>query len=70
MIVKMIYTTREGDMLDAIVHRHYEGDSVGLQITLEANPGIAKLGPVLPPDMDVILPPLPVKSKKMINILG
>ncbi|MGL5480666.1 MAG: tail protein X [Aeromonas veronii] len=68
--MKMIYTTREKDMLDDVVHRHYSGDKRGLRLALEANPGLSRLGPVLPAGIDVILPALPVVSKKVINILG
>lgn len=61
-----IYTTKLGEMLDEIVHSHY-GSHEPLQLVLKANPGLAKLGPVLPQGMDVTLPPEPISEKQYIS---
>ena len=65
-----IYTTRDGDFLDEIAHRHYQGDPAALRLIMDANPGVARVGPSLPEGVRITLPPLPVKTKKTINILG
>ncbi len=49
------YTTREADVLDEICRRHY-GSSEGLATVLEANPGLADRGPLLPAGLTVVLP--------------
>ena len=53
------YTTRQGDMLDLIVHRHYGGDQPGMvEAVLEANrrQGLAEHGPMLPRGLVIVLP--------------
>lgn len=51
------YTTREGDMLDAVVHRQY-GRTNGriVEQVLEANPQAADHGPELPAGVTLELP--------------
>lgn len=50
------YRTRDGDMLDAICHRHY-GQSAGtVEAVLDANPGLADLGPVYASGIVIALP--------------
>lgn len=55
-----IYRTKDGDMVDAICHAHYSG-AVDPQtsLVLDANPGLAALGPVLPKGLLITLPDLP-----------
>ncbi len=48
-----------GEMLDAITHKHYHGRPGITEKVLNANPGLAKLGPVLPAGIKIILPVLP-----------
>ncbi|RUI11483.1 phage tail protein [Pseudomonas aeruginosa] len=55
----MEYRTRPGDMLDAICHRYYAGRPGATELVLEANPGLARLGPVLPEGVTVTLPDFP-----------
>ena len=53
------YKTRQGDMLDEICWRHYGTQSGAVELVLEANPGLADLGLVLPLDTEIVLPDLP-----------
>ncbi|MCD9147829.1 tail protein X [Pseudophaeobacter flagellatus] len=51
------YHSKEGDTVDEIVWRHYENSVTGaLEQVLEANRGLADLGPVLPVGTVVLLP--------------
>ena len=48
--------TVQGDTVDAIVWRHY-GRTAGLvELVLDANPGLADLGPVLPNGTLITMP--------------
>jgi len=47
---------RQGDMVDAICRRAYGDESGYLEAVLEANPGLADLGPILPEGTLVMLP--------------
>ena len=53
------YQTSDGDVLDDICRRFYGRESGAVEAVLEANPGLADLGPVLPAGTDVELPDLP-----------
>ena len=53
------YRTSQGDTLDYICWRFYKQQSGAVEIVLEANPGLAELGPVLPPNTIITLPDLP-----------
>ena len=51
------YHSKAGDTVDEIVWRHYENSVTGaLEQVLEANRGLADLGPVLPVGTVVLLP--------------
>ena len=51
------YRSKDGEILDEIVWRHYCNRVAGaLEIVLEANPGLADKGPVLPIGTLVQLP--------------
>lgn len=52
------HTTLSGDVLDAICKAHY-GAEDRVEAVLDANPGLADLGPVLPRGVVVELPDLP-----------
>lgn len=52
------YRTVDGDVLDAICYRHYGRESAVVAV-LEANPGLADLGPVLEAGTRITLPDLP-----------
>lgn len=66
-VLTYTYTSKPGEMLDEIVVRHYESASP-LNLVLEANPGLAKMGPTLPGGIEITLPPLPVAEKKLITL--
>lgn len=53
-----IYNTRQGDVLDAICARHYEGRTDAFEQVLEANPVLAGMDPVLPAGIVLVLPVL------------
>ena len=52
------YTTKQGDILDAIVHQFYERDSGATEQVLEANRelGLADYGPELPAGLVIAFP--------------
>ena len=54
----MKYRTREADVLDRLCWRHYGRESAVVQV-LEANPGLADRGPILPAGLVIELPDLP-----------
>ena len=47
---------RQGDMVDAICRRVYGDESGFVEAVLDANPGLAALGPILPEGTLVVLP--------------
>ncbi|WP_026756666.1 tail protein X [Sediminimonas qiaohouensis] len=47
---------QQGDMVDAICRRAYGDESGFVEAVLDANPGLAGLGPVLPEGTQVFLP--------------
>lgn len=66
----MIHHSIQGEMLDEICFAHY-GTNDMLERVLEANPGIAALGAVLPIGTKVILPEKPApKSRSIIRLWG
>lgn len=46
---------QQGDTVDALCWRHH-GSSAAVEVTIDTNPGLAALGPVLPLGTTVILP--------------
>ena len=66
----MTYRSKQNDVLDDVVFRFY-GDTANriVEIVLEANPGLADLGPVLPAGVDIELPDRPATSAKTITRL-
>lgn len=52
------WRTTDGDMLDDICQRHYgsAGLNQSLAAVLEANPGLADIGPVYPAGVEIVLP--------------
>lgn len=49
----------QGDTLDLLCHRHLGRTAGVLEAALEANPGLAALGAVLPMGTEVVLPDAP-----------
>ncbi len=66
----MTYRSKQNDVLDDVVSRFY-GDTANriVEIVLEANPGLADLGPVLPAGVDIELPDRPATAAKTITRL-
>ncbi|WP_070415266.1 tail protein X [Pseudomonas lundensis] len=62
--------TQQNDTVDALCWRHY-GRTVGVvEAVLDANPGLADRGPVLPSGLLVTLPELQTAApeRQMINL--
>ncbi len=55
----MPYTTRQGEMVDAICRRIYGGESGFVEPVLDANPGLAAAPVPLPIGTVIVLPDLP-----------
>lgn len=63
------YQTRRGDMLDWICHQHYGQRPKAVEAVLEANPGLARYGPILPAGLVIDLPDLgPSEQKNRIRL--
>lgn len=58
------YLTSQGDMLDAICRQHYGSRLGAAEAVLEANPGLADRGPLLPAGVLIELPDLPAESRE------
>jgi phage tail protein X len=50
------YRTSDGDMVDRICWKHYGRTAGTVEAVLEANPGLAARGPVLPAGVIINLP--------------
>ena len=59
----MTYRTQDGDMLDEIAHT-YLGSADGVHALLQANPGLAQFGPVLPAGVLVQIPDITATAPK------
>lgn len=55
-----VYLSLAGDVLDAVCFDHYGREDTVVRV-LEANPGLAQLGPVLPARIAITLPADPVR---------
>ena len=66
----MTYTTRQGELVDVICRRAYGDESGYVEKVLDANPGLAGLGPILPTMTKVLLPDLPkaAPEKKIVSL--
>lgn len=53
-----IYTTNQGEMIDAICRRAYGDESGYVEAILEANPGLAASAAPLPMGTEIVLPDL------------
>lgn len=65
----MIVIAKQGDTVDSLCWRHL-GSSQAVETTLEANPGLSALGPVLPIGTPVTLPDqqTPAKQANLIQL--
>lgn len=59
-----IYTTKQGEMVDAICQRHYGRTKDVTEAVLATNPGLAAMGPVLPFATRVTLPDVTEQTKR------
>ena len=63
------YRTRQGDVVDALVYKYYQGQEGTLEQVLNANPGLAAKGDVLPAGVTIVFPEVPKpKSKESITL--
>ncbi|WP_315807476.1 tail protein X [Pseudomonas sp. C9-3] len=62
--------THQGETLDALCWRHYGRTAGVTEAVLEANPGIAEHGPLLPQGVLVFLPDAPASApeRQVINL--
>lgn len=58
------YTTKQNEVLDAICYRHYGRTRAVTEMVLEANPGLAALGPVLPFARRISLPTMQERTRR------
>lgn len=59
--------TQQGDTVDRLTWRHY-GDTAMTESILEANPGLAAYGPILPHGIRVRLPPRQTVSTPTVTL--
>ena len=59
------YRTIDGDVIDAVCQAFYSQQSGAVEVVLDANPGLAELGPVLSAGILVELPELPAESQEI-----
>ncbi len=55
---------QQGDTLDALCWRHYGRTAGVVEQVLDANPGLADLGPIIPHGTLVHLPDQPVRAEQ------
>ncbi|WIX04442.1 tail protein X [Stutzerimonas balearica] len=55
---------QQGDTVDAICWRHYGRTAGVVEQVLDANPGLADLGPVIPHGTQVLLPEQAVRAEQ------
>lgn len=62
------FKTIGGEMLDAIAHKYYGGRAGGTEAIIQANVGLAKIGPVLSANLEISLPDLPIVQEEEIRL--
>jgi phage tail protein X len=63
------YRTQQGDMVDLIAFRRFGASSPHAERILDANPGLAAYGDVLPPNIIVKIPVPKVQDRKTVTRL-
>lgn len=53
------YITKQFDMVDEICWRYYGRTQQTVEAVLIANPGLADMAPILPPNVAIFLPDIP-----------
>lgn len=51
-----VYTTRQGETVDLACLAHYGRTAQVVEVVIDANPGLAALGPVLPLGTKITMP--------------
>lgn len=51
-----IYTTKQGETVDIACHAHYGRTAQVVEAVIEANPGLAAIGAVLPIGTKIVMP--------------
>lgn len=64
----MQYVTRPGDMLDALCSKRYPEHPGATEAVLDANPGLARRGPILPEGLTIDLPDLPPPPSGQVSL--
>jgi phage tail protein X len=64
-----IYRTGQNEMADAICRRTYGDESGYVEQVLDANPGLAALGPVLPIRTAITLPDI-AKASEVVPVVS
>ena len=60
----LLYSTRDGDSVDYVAWKHYgTADAAVVEAVIQANPGLADRGPVLPAGVSITLPDLVTPTK-------
>lgn len=63
------YRTKRGEMLDLVCHQYYGPRPKSVEAVLDANPGLAKHGPILPEGLVINLPDLgPAEDNSRISL--
>lgn len=60
--MSQLYVTRQFDVIDEICWRYYGRTQQTVEVVLEANPGLADMGPILPEGLAISLPDMPPPS--------
>lgn len=64
----MIYRTKDGDVLDKLCRTQY-GDRAGMvEVVLDANPGLATLGPVYASGTLITFPDAPTAAPELPSV--
>lgn len=64
----MIYRTKDGDVLDALCLTHYGARAGTTELVLDANPGLAALGPVYASGVLITFPDLAPEAPEATTI--
>ena len=59
------YRAKDGDTIDRICWLHYGQQAGAVETVLDANPGLADVGPTLPAGLVIELPDLPEPNREI-----
>jgi phage tail protein X len=67
-----IYTTIQGDTVDLACAKVYGRTKVVTEMVLDANPGLAELGDILPFATRIVMPDMPkqVTARPLVSLWG